>query len=83
VDSAVGNAHNGHSSASALVVHDEVQSEVFNEEGAIVSQGASEKSVQHSMASSICNCAGAIRLFLVKLHLPFPYSRDCPPKALW
>ena len=63
MDGAVSNAHDCDSSTDSLVVHDEVQGEIFDEESAVVGQRSSKKGMQHSMTGSVSHCASSVGLF--------------------
>ena len=63
MDGSISNAHAGDSSADSLVVHDEVEAEVFDEEGAVIGKRPAKEGVQHGVAGTISNCAGSIGLF--------------------
>jgi hypothetical protein len=72
VDGAVSDAHNGDASADAVIVHDQVEREVLDEEGAVIGERASEEGVQHSVASSVSHRAGSVGLLWVTKELPLP-----------
>ena len=83
MDGSIGDAHAGDSSANSLVVHDEVEPEVFDEESAVIGERPAKEGVQHGMSSAVGHGAGSIGLFCMTEGVPFPYSLDCPPKARW
>ena len=63
VDGAVSDADAGDTAADTIIVHDEVQAEVLDEEGAVVGEGTTEEGVQHGVTCSVGHCTSTICLF--------------------
>lgn len=62
VDGSISDWHDGDTSADS-VVHDQVQSEILDEESAVVGQGSAEEGMEHSMTGSVGDGTGSIGLF--------------------
>ena len=71
MDSSISDVDAGDSTTDSLIVHDEIEGEVLNEEGAVISQGPAEESMQHGVSSSVSHRAGTIRLLYDNLSLTF------------
>ena len=72
VDGPVSDANSSNSTADPLTVHDQISSEILDEKGAVVSEGSSEKGVQHSVTRTVSHRAGAVGLLWIHWYVPFP-----------
>jgi len=52
----------GHDTSAFTIVHDQIKSEVFNEEGTVVTERSTEKSVKHGVTSTIGSSAASVGL---------------------
>jgi hypothetical protein len=52
----------GHDTSAFTVLHDQIKSEVLNEENAVVTESATEKCVQHGVTSSVSDRTASVSL---------------------
>ena len=67
MNSSVSNADTGNSSADTIVVHDEIKSEILDEESAVVGEGSTKEGMQHGVTCPVSDCAGSIGLLFTVL----------------
>lgn len=58
-----------HDTSALTVFHNKIHTEIFDEENAIVTKGSSKKSMEHTMASSVCDSAASISLTALSIIL--------------
>jgi len=62
MDSSISHVVSHNTFALSLIIHDQIHSEVLNEEDAIVAKSSTKKSVQHRVPGSVGNSAASVSL---------------------